>query len=460
MEVKRFTQFLLKPVSIAPLVVFRIIFGLLMLYTILRYAYKGWISELYIEPTYHFTFFEWLPVFGTDVIWVFVILGFCAFFITIGFLFRISSFLFCLLFTYVELLDKTYYLNHYYLVCLLSFLLVFTSANRYFSVDTLLFPSSKRNWCPSWQIGIFRVQLSIVYFFAGLAKVNPDWLLLAEPLSTWFPGKYQLPILGSFMHLKTTAFLFSWAGCIYDLSIWAFLWWRKSRPLAYVAVIVFHVLTGILFPRIGMFPAIMIFSTLMFFSSEWHQRILDPIHEVWGKIRKTPAKTSLVSSPILQSEEVFLNDWKKITTIGFLVAYVGIQLFLPMRYLRFGGNLFWHEQGYRFSWRVMLMEKSGHTVFVMKDPVTDLQKEVNLDAYLTAFQRQQLSTQPDMIWQFAQHLGQEFETNRGYRPQIYVKSRLSLNGRRSQVFLNDSIDVCTLDSPYQRPDWIISFSNG
>ncbi|MEM6698229.1 MAG: HTTM domain-containing protein, partial [Bacteroidota bacterium] len=129
-------------------------------------------------------------------------------------------------------------------------------------------------------------------------------------------------------------------------------------------------------------------------------------------------------------------------------------LYLPLRYLHHSGNLFWHEKGYRFSWRVMLMEKNGYTAFILRDPKTKVQREVDQDNYLTPFQKQQMRSQPDMILQFARHLGDEFKDKNGYAPEVYVKSRLSLNARRSQVFTNDTIDVYSTVDP-RNNNWIL-----
>ena len=62
-----------------------------------------------------------------------------------------------------------------------------------------------------------------------------------------------------------------WA--VFDLFIVFFLMSRRTRPLAYFVLIIFHVITGLMFP-IGMFPWIMILSTLIFFSDEFHQKII------------------------------------------------------------------------------------------------------------------------------------------------------------------------------------------
>jgi len=440
------SSFLFKSVSIAPLVVFRIAFGLLLLYSTYRTYEKGWIEELYINPTYHFSFFSWItPLDGNGMYLVFLLLGISAIGIMLGGFYKLNMLLHFLLFTYVELLDKSYYLNHYYLVSLLTFWMMWVPANRWFSVDVLLFPKIKSTTCAHWHILIFKVQVSMVYFFAGLAKVNPDWLFRAQPMATWLPAKYQIPVLGSWLHLKAVAFLFSWAGCLYDLTIWGFLWIKRTRGFAYLLVIIFHILTYILFPRIGMFPLIMITATLIFFSSEWHQRVLkfcraDLVHENKGILHLSK---NYRANPLIAS---------------LLITYVLVQLYLPLRHFQYPGNLFWNEQGYRFSWRVMLMEKNGDTSFIVKDPKNNVQKEVNQNSYLTAFQKQQLRSQPDMMIQFTQHLGDEFKAANGYDPEVYVKSRLSLNGRRSQPFTNDTLNIYNLKKPMKH-NWIIPFEN-
>lgn len=438
---EKFNQVLFKRVSIAPLVVLRLLFGGLLFYSTFRTWQKGWIAELYIEPTYHFSFISWIkPLSEEGMYLIFFLMGISALGIILGLFYRVSTLLFLLLFTYTELLDKTYYLNHYYLVSLLCFWLTLVPANRWYSLDALISPKIKSATCANWQILIFKVQLSIVYFFAGLAKVNPDWIFKAQPLATWLPGRYDLPVLGQWMHYKELAFLFSWAGCIYDLTIWLFLWIKRTRGFAYFIVVVFHILTAILFPRIGMFPFIMLTSTIIFFSPSWHEKILSYL----------PFSGAIKNSEGQVSSEVKKNSLISIS----LVAYFMLQMYLPFRYLQYPGNLFWHERGYRFSWRVMLMEKNGSTSIIIKDPVKNIQKEIDQNEYLTAFQQQQMRSQPDMILQFAKHIGDEFKDENGYAPEIYVKSRLSLNGRRSQPFTNDTINIYSVENP-ENSNWII-----
>ncbi len=436
----KFKELCFKQVSNAPLVVFRILFGTLLFYSTVRTIYKGWVQELYVLPAYHFTFIEGLPLPSAEAIYtIFGLLALSSLFMVFGLFYRISTAVFFLLFTYVELIDKTYYLNHYYLVSTLVFWMILVPAHRSYSIDSLLFPTIKKTVCDNWCILIFKVQLSMVYFFAGLAKVNADWLLQAQPLATWLPGRYTLPVIGKWLYLKEVAFLFSWLGCLYDLSIWTFLWFKRTRSFAYLFVLIFHILTGILFPRIGMFPYIMMVTTVIFFSANWHQKLLAilPIKIETFRSEATHQRSTLI--PII------------------LFLYFMIQLYMPLRFLHYPGNLFWTEDGYRFSWRVMLMEKNGYSNFILKDPKLDLQKQIDLNNYLTAFQQQQLRSQPDLILQFAKHIGQLQEKELGYPPEIYVESRISLNGRRSQLFVDETVDLYN-NGNFDAKNWLIPLS--
>src|ERR1700733_4816910 len=123
---------------IAPLVVLRMAFGLVMLFSTVRFMAKGWVHDFYVAPKFYFPFygFEWvrpLPAFAMYA--MFILMAVTSFFIVIGLFYRISIIAFFICFVYTELIDKTYYLNHYYFVSLIAFLLLLAPAHRYFSVD-------------------------------------------------------------------------------------------------------------------------------------------------------------------------------------------------------------------------------------------------------------------------------------------------------------------------------------
>ncbi len=68
-----------------------------------------------------------------------------------------------------------------------------------------------------------------------------------------------------------------------------------------------------------------------------------------------------------------------------------IQLLFPWRYLLYPEELFWTEEGYRFSWRVMLMEKAGYAEFKVVDSKTGKRFYVDNSDFLSPFQEKQMA---------------------------------------------------------------------
>ncbi len=435
-----FKTLLSKKTAIAPLLTFRILFGAVMLFGALRFVHAGWVEKLYLTPRFFFKFygFEWVQPLGEMGMYVlFGVVILSSFLVMIGCFYRVAIITFFLAFTYIELIDASNYLNHYYLVCLLAFILIFLPANRAFSVDAWWRPKMKTDVIPAWCIYIIMVQLSIVYTYAGIAKLNPDWLFRAMPLSAWLPEHPHLPIIGTALTFKTTAFIFSWLGALYDLSIAYFLWYKRTRVIAYLAVVLFHLMTGVLF-NIGLFPLIMISSTLIFFSGDFHERLL-------GIIGYRPYKKEATLSPI----------FARFAKIGFRF-FILLQFVLPLRHHLYPGNVLWTEEGYRFSWRVMLVEKSGQAIFYVKDSATGRQTEIINGKYLTPFQEKQMSIQPDFMLQFAHFLKEEYESNYQYQnPIITVNAFVALNGRASEQLIDPTVNLAKTPAGLMPKKWIL-----
>ena len=428
-------------VSIAPLIVFRVLFGFMMAVSILRFALKGWISELYILPEYYFSYwgFEWIrPLPGIGMYVVFGVMFLAAIGVMLGAFYRVSASLFFLLFTYVELIDKTNYLNHYYFVSLVALLLCFVPAHRDLSVDATYGRVKTLQKIPGWCVNIFKLQLGLVYFYAGLAKLNYDWLMEAMPLKLWLPSVSDTPLIGVLFNHDWTAYLLSWSGALYDLTIPFLLLWSVTRGGAYLLVVVFHIMTAALF-QIGIFPYVMIISTLIFFSENFHERMLEGVRR-YVKYRPGIQKYGLPGVKPL--------------TRGLLISFFLFQCLIPFRYLLYPNHLFWSEEGYRFSWRVMLMEKSGHTTFEVRDKWTDKKEWVANYEYLTPQQEKMMSTQPDMILQYAHYLADKYRDKGFTDPQVFCHSKVTLNGRRSQTFVDASRDLAMEKVSIRHKDWI------
>lgn len=432
------SRFLYAEESIAPLITFRIAFGIMMFLSIARFWANGWIYTLYIQPKYFFTFYGFhfvKPLPGNGMYVVFVTLAVCALFIAAGFLYRISSIVFFVLFTYVELIDKTNYLNHYYFISIISFLLCLLPANRFYSVDSYIKFCPNTNTTPRWTVLTLQLQMCVVYFFAGIAKINTDWLLNAMPLKIWLTTKTELPFVGAILSQPATAYAFSWGGMLFDVCIAFFLLNRKTVWPAYLVVVLFHVITAILFPAIGMFPFIMIVCATIFLPTGFHQRLIGNNEMINTK--------SLYSSILTKA------------VLVLLFIHFTIQLLLPFRYLLYPGKLFYTEQGYRFSWRVMLMEKAGVVFFKVKDKYSNQTIEVNNSDYLTYQQEKQMSTQPDMIVQFAHYL-QNVYSSKMKKPEVYAESYITINGSGSRLYIDSTVNLAAVEEGITHKKWIIT----
>lgn len=442
---------LLRPVSIAPLAVFRIVFGLIMLVGVVRFWSLGWIDAQYVQPQLHFKYFGfyWLP---EPADWgyyaLFGLMMLSAIGIALGAAYRFSATVFFLAFTYIELVDVTYYLNHYYFVSLVALIMIFLPAHRGYSVDVLLGWTKKQHEVRSVNINVLKFQLGLVYFLAGVAKLNYDWLFNAMPLSLWLPAQDHLPVIGPMLAWTETAYAFSWFGVLYDLSIPFLLLWSRTRAVAYAAVVAFHLMTWWLF-QIGMFPFIMIGATLIFFPAAWHERLLQAFSSWTGQRPRLYMPDTATHAPMRRT-------WKITLLYGIVGLFAAVQIAFPFRHMLYSGNPFWHEQGYRFGWRVMLMEKAGYAQFQVVD---HQERTIHVDNrdFLTPAQEKMMSTQPDLMLQYARflktHYAQQGIAAGGVRAHVYV----TFNGRPSRPFIDPTVDLASIQDSWEEKDWILPY---
>lgn len=438
MNVKNSYKHLIRAeVSIAPLLTFRLGFGILTLFSTLRFICRGWIEQFYLKPQYFFSYygFEFIHPFNSEGMYLlFALMCVGTIGICLGLFYRLAALLFFITFTYAELIDKTNYLNHYYFVSIISFLMIFLPAGKAFSLDNLIFKKSAITHVPAWTVNSIKLMIGIVYFYAGLAKINYSWLLEALPLRIWLQARYNYPIIGNLLTQEWISYFFSWAGCVFDCTIFFFLINRKTRLPAYLMVVVFHLLTRWLFP-IGMFPYIMILSASIFFSDSVHKKIL---HAMGYKESHT---------------NIYREHHQKASAF-LLFIFFSIQLLLPWRYILYPGNIFWTEESYRFAWRVMLMEKAGYTNFIVKDKNHRYGDHVDNYKYLTPYQIKMMSTQPDMILQYAHKLRDEYEKKGYLHPEVYAISYVSVNGSGSRLFLDSTRNLSLEKESFKHKTWI------
>ena len=446
-------NYLKRSTASSKLAVFRICFGFMMLYSMLRFWSKGWIDSVYVVPKFHFKYygFEWVESLGGYTYLLFIVCILCAVLITIGLWYRLSILVFFLSFTYIELIEKTTYLNHYYFISILSFLLVFLPANKCFSMDVFLRKKQYKE-IPQWTVDAIKLLMVIVYFYAGLAKINSDWLFKALPLKIWMPSKYDIPLIGeTLLQQEWVHYAMSWGGMLYDLSIPFLLFYRKTRLFGFAMVVFFHVFTAVLFP-IGMFPYIMIVSALIFFEGETHNKIVTLLKKIIQPLRSLLEVSSMENVNQFNYKRPKWRLW----TLG---VYFAIQMVVPFRYVLYPSELFWAEEGYRFSWRVMLVEKIGYTNFKVVNKTSGSSFYVRNGHFLTDLQIKQMSFQPDMILEYAHYLGDHFKSQGHKNIGIYVESYVSLNGRSNQQFIDPEIDLLMQKESFKHKQWIKPFKD-
>ncbi|NNC90411.1 MAG: HTTM domain-containing protein [Akkermansiaceae bacterium] len=438
-----------EPTDIASLVFFRVGFGLLMLYEVARYADQERVASYWADPTFNFSYFlaDWVkPLPGDGLHHLWALFGLCALLIALGAFYRVATAVFCLIFSYFVLLEESKYMNHFYFICLVSFLMIFIPAHRSFSVDALLRPRIRSRTAPAWGRWSLCAMMGIVYFYGGLAKLTPDWLQ-CEPMRFWLANRIDYPILGKYVQEEWYVHLFSYGGLIFDLSVVPLLIWKRTRMLAFLWAVSFHLLNKWMF-GVGIFPWLSIAATTLFFRPDWPRRIGRAVLVSAG-ITPKPA-----GDPVAAESPGPLGP-RQHAILAVLGVFFAIQLLVPFRAHLYPGAVNWTEQGHTFSWRMMLRDKSSDATFTITETATGKSWEVDLDDYLTPRQIGKMSTRPHMIHKFAHHLAEVMEAEGRGPVEVRAEVWCSLNGRKPQLLIDPNVDLAAEPRSLKPKSWIL-----
>ena len=436
------------PVDSASLVLFRIAFGVLLLVEVLKYPAYGWIEASWIDLPFHFKYygFEWVRPWPRSGMYIhFYAMAVFAFCVGLGFYYRISATLFFMAFVYVTLLDQAYYLNHFYLISLVGFLMILVPAHCSWSIDAWRQPAIRARTVPAWSLWILRTQFAIPYFYGGLAKLNGDWLR-GEPMRTWLAERTEFPIIGRLFTEPWMAYLSSYSALVIDLLVVPLLLWRRTRLFAFVVVVWFHLMNSELFGTIGVFPWFMIAGTTLFFSPGWPRYFVGRCWAVLRHIQKGDDQLHPVPGTLFQL--------RQLTIIVLLSVYALLQLLMPFRHHLYPGNASWTWEGQRFAWRMMLNENIGRAQFHVTDPFRGTIWEVDPMDYLNHKQWEMMIFTPDMILQFCHHIADDMRQEYG---QIEVRAKVvqSLDGRKPQWLIDPTVDLAAQRRTLTAANWIV-----
>ena len=445
---------------------------------------------------------------------MFIHFGVMAFFavcIILGLFYRISTTAFFLMFTYVFLLEQARYLNHFYLVGLISFVMIFVPAHRHFSLDALLNPAKGTRLAPAWSLWLVRFQVAVPMFFGGIAKLNTDWLH-GEPLRAWLANRTDFPFVGQFFIEAPVVWLMVYGALLIDLLFPFHMLNRRTRAIGFLFVLSLHFMNARLF-GIGIFPWFMIAGTLIFFGPDWPRRVLQDVRQ--GHVFRSPAFVggfilgfllgallpegfSLVHALVgaigvgvagYHLDEPFLRPRSETIeeqqpgqrrtrqprrrkregrpnlpglrasqkgVLAFLVLWIAFQVLVPLRHFAIPGKVHWTEEGHNFSWHMKLRDKDSDGYFVVTNPATGERWNIDPRDYLNSRQERKMLSRPPMVVQFARYL-QDRMRDRGY-DTVEVRARIaaSLNGRDSQLLVDPRVDLTKVGYPWLgHAEWIL-----
>jgi len=334
----------------------------------------------------------------------------------------------------VYFMQKSSYNNHYYLLVLLSGIMVILPAHKYASLDVKQNPKLKSIAMPAWCKWIFVIQLFILYTYASKAKLYPDWLDLSVPTSL-MEAKINYPIIGGLLQNGFMPYLVGYGGILFDGLIIPMLLFKPTRKFAFFASIFFHLFNSFVF-QVGVFPYLSLAFCLFFFNPETVRNIFLKGKELYTKA------------------EIIVPNYKPIL-IGLGSVYFAIQLVLPLRHHFIPDDVLWTEEGHRLSWRMMLRSKSGYTNFKVVNTATNKTTPINLTQYLTKKQIRSVNYKPDFMWQFAQYLKKEYK-KKGEDVQVFVSAQVSVNGKPHQHLINEKVDLANVKwNVFKHNDWIL-----
>jgi len=451
---------LFKPVPAHSIALFRIAMGALLLFESVNYGIFLCLDCMYrkTELLFKYQYFDWVVLpeaYGIELL--LFVMGVASLGVMLGFMYRVSVVLLTICFAVFFLLDKALYLNHYYLTLLFLGILCFVPANRVWALDVKRSQTSNHapyigNWSRVWLIA----QLEIVLIYAGVVKLNSDWLHL-EPLRLWMTARSadEGPLL-QWLTADPGIALAAYGVILLHILGAPLLLMRRTRLPIFLLYLVFHCINALVFD-IGIFPFMTAAATTLIFAPDWPLKL-------WHRILGVRSQKCNAAAPGTIAAEVkntgSNTSWHGVAIIGLMGVWITVQVILPTRPLWYAGSVAWNEAGHQFSWRMKLRDKRGETTFVVKNIKTGQSYRVNPATRLSKVQARKLSCNPDLIWQFSQYLLHEaLQTFSALKVsvndiEVTADASCSLNTRPVQKLIKP-IDLTKLDRNAPRLEWVM-----
>ncbi|QEF99188.1 Vitamin K-dependent gamma-carboxylase [Stieleria maiorica] len=437
----------MRPVDASPLAVLRFILGVTFWFWASDYLAEDRWHILFVSPTvlFKYAWFEWVTLWpGDGIWWHFQAARISALAFAVGFLTRVNAAILAATMAYVLLVERQIYNNHDYLLACTAMLCCFLPCGRTLSLDQLLFRGSRGDSnMRLWQWWLVRFQLGLPYVFGGIAKLDSDWIA-GQPAGLFVTSRVDTAWIGPLFTLPGAPFVMAWGGLLFDVLIVPALMWKRTRVIAIAAALVFHLTNATIF-QIGVFPWFMLATLFVFFPVSFVPNVLRRIGAVSGM---TPDSGAAIESTWCPPASRLHR-----LAIALSVAYVTVQLLLPVRPWVLPGNPSWNERGQRFAWRMMLRHKD--CLLWYRIQTQDDYLIVPAKIVMTPNQLMRAPRDPELVRQAAVKL-QELVASMGQPGcKVFALHLVSLNGRPATPLVDPSVDLTQAARGWFDDDWVI-----
>lgn len=415
-------KWLFKRIDNSPLIFFRVVFGTLLVAEAWGSIISGFVKEHLIAPQFTFNFigFDFIqPLPGNWMYVYYILMGIFGVGVAIGYKYKYSIGFYTVMWTCVYLMQKSFYNNHSYLLILLCIFMWMAPAARNFSVDAKQKPSLRRISMPHWISLFIIVQMLIVYTFAAIAKIYPDWMNETFPAILMHSRKHY-PIIGPILQQPWVIFGVTYFGFLFDLLIAPLILWKKTRVPAFCLAVFFHIFNSGVF-LIGIFPYLALALFVFFFPPKTIHRYL------------------VYKKPFYSGDEIKTPNYRN-ALLSFFALWFIVQLALPLRHWFIKDDVLWTEEGHRLSWRMMLRQRSGISTYKVVNKTSGKATFIDKSDYLDDGQMGSVATKPDMIWQFCQRLKKDY-AEKGKDIKIFVNCKVSINNKPRQQLIDPKVDM-------------------
>ncbi|MGN7439054.1 MAG: HTTM domain-containing protein [Alcanivorax sp.] len=430
----------------ASLAFFRIVLGVMLMHDALKIfpIEMGNYAITEFRPYYYG--FGWVQANLTLITICVNTLPFAVFCVTIGLFYRIAMPITAIILTYMFLIYPEHYLNHYYMLILFCTLMSFIPANKIWSIDSLIKNKQTKNetTVPAWSYWLLKMQTEVILVYAGLVKINWDWLQL-QPLGSWVRlGFFDVPIIGPIFFFDPVVAIGAYGVIILHVFGAPLLFWDKARPWVFGVYTCFHLTNSALF-NIGIFPFMTIGATLLFFNPNWPRLWIKKLKPTTDKVVKIYEGVRSFSIP----KKVFLI---------FTFTWVAIQIITPIPAL-FSDNLktAWHGHKDLFAWRMMLNDRAINTaMYVVHIPQRRRIEFIPLRKYLSARQCTRVAWRPNMSVQFANYLEEEYKQKYAATDvRVHAYILLAVNFREPALWADPTLNLADYEPKFGIHEWIL-----